>query len=497
MKAAFAQPVRQPDFFYLNELSEEVSQRNAMPASSLKPFIYQFNLNPDSFATAENKLYGKRENLNRAGRKLKYESLLEVDSPEFKICFDPLFLFEYGPDQISGKTLYRNTRGVRVTASIGREFYFETSFLENQARYPQYVMDMVDSLNVFPQQGRAKPFKTDGADFAMAWGTLHWKPVSWLMLRAGHDRFFIGNGYRSLLLSDNAFVMPFAQLTVHGKKWSYTSVWSNLQTLRFGAYVFNALSEPVFTRKGYTFQYLTWRPLKFIEAGFFLGTIWSDFPGLMALPLPGAGNMGNTSINQAGGLNLHLSVLQKYRLYGQVLLNGKERYGWQAGMRSSHIAGIRNLSFLAEYNQVMPYTYQSKSNRLNSPDGFHHYNQSLAHPLGANFREYLGILQYRYRDLFFWAKVNYYEQGRTGSQVLPLFPSGQNLTLSEPPPPQASFLEGSSHIRSIREIRAGYLLNRKTHLLASIALQQATGSNQSTWINLSIGTRLWNQYTDF
>lgn len=496
-QTALSQPVRQADFFYLNELSSEQNQTSGLPAGSLRPFIHGFNINADSIATLESKYFGKKEFKSPAYRKLKYEHLLQVDSPGFKIGFDPLFLFEYGPDLINKDTLFRNTRGVRVTASIGERFYIETSFLENQALYPEYVRMLCDTLSIFPQQGRAKPFKKNGSDFAMAWGSISWKPVSWMMLRAGHDKFFVGNGYRSLLLSDNAFVMPFAQLTFIGKNWSYTSVWSNLQSLRFGSITFNPLSEPTFQRKGYSFQYLTYKPWKFLEAGIFYSTIWTGFPGLMAAPVP-ASFVSSTGIaNNLTGLNLSASVTRNITLYGQLAYNGKGRNGFQTGVRSRHTAGIKNLNLLAEYNRVSPYTFQGKSPLLNDLQGFHHYNQSLTHTLGANFQEWIAIVNYRIQDFFFWGKINYYEQWNKGNTVLPLIPAGENIILIAPPPPDGGFGEGPARIRSIREINAGYLINRKTNLCLALGLKMSTGFMQSTWVNVSIGTRLWNQYIDF
>ncbi len=495
---ASAQPVVSPYFFYLNDLSIEQNEKSGLPAGSLRPFINGFNINNDSISTLEEKYFGQLDYKSRFLRKLKTEHLLQVDSSDFKISFDPLFLFEYGPDIVNGDTLFRNTRGVRVSASIGRSFYLETSFLENQSRYPLYVREFTDSLKVFPQQGRAKPFKVNGSDFAMAWGSLGWRPTAWMMIRAGHDKFFVGNGYRSLLLSDNAFVMPFAQLTIINKSFTYTSVWSNLQTLRYGAYIFNPLSEPVFERKGYSFQYLTWKPAKFLEAGFFYSTIWRDFPVWMAAPLPASAFGSSDKVNRLAGLNLSANILKNITVYGQAAYNGKNRGGFQTGIRSRHTAGIKNLNLLLEYNRVNPHTYQTPSIFQNDLQGFHHYNQSLTHSLGANFQEWVATANYRIKDFFFWAKINYFEQWRAGNSLLPLTaPTGNQILNAPPPPPEAEFGQGTAYFRSIREINFGYLLNRKTNLCIAAGLKMAGGSNQSSWINLSIGTRLWNQYIDF
>ena len=44
-----------------------------------------------------------------------------------------------------------------------------------------------------------------------------------------------------------------------------------------------------------------------------------------------------------------------------------------------------------EFNQVRPFTYAR-----DSASNYTHYNQALAHPLGAGFRECIGILRYQW-----------------------------------------------------------------------------------------------------
>jgi len=63
----------------------------------------------------------------------------------------------------------------------------------------------------------------------------------------------------------------------------------------------------------------------------------------------------------------------------------------QIGLKYIDIADISNLDAQVEFNTVRPYTYSHNSDVGN----YTHYNQPLAHPLGANFREILGIIRYQ------------------------------------------------------------------------------------------------------
>jgi hypothetical protein len=59
-------------------------------------------------------------------------------------------------------------------------------------------------------------------------------------------------------------------------------------------------------------------------------------------------------------------------------------------------------------NSVRPYTYAGRDTLSN----YSHYNQFLAHPLGANFREWIGILRYQpHKRISLYTRVIYWKQG--------------------------------------------------------------------------------------
>jgi len=58
---------------------------------------------------------------------------------------------------------------------------------------------------------------------------------------------------------------------------------------------------------------------------------------------------------------------------------------------------IKNLYFQTEYNHVPPYTYSEREEIMN----YGHYNQPLAHPFGANFRELVNFIKYNYKRFYF------------------------------------------------------------------------------------------------
>ena len=113
------------------------------------------------------------------------------------------------------------------------------------------------------------------------------------------------------------------------------------------------------------------------------------------------------------GLNFNIKM-NKASFYSQVLLDDlnisrqkdldegygggffQNKFGFQLGLKTD----IRDLILLMEYNQVQPYTYAHKD----PMQTYTHLNQSLAHPLGANFRELVILSEYDFNNWRFGIK---------------------------------------------------------------------------------------------
>ena len=67
------------------------------------------------------------------------------------------------------------------------------------------------------------------------------------------------------------------------------------------------------------------------------------------------------------------------------------KYSYQLGGKYVDAFGVKNLDLQGEVNRARPFTYSHYSDVSN----YTHYNQPLAHPLGANFQEFIGIAHYQ------------------------------------------------------------------------------------------------------
>jgi hypothetical protein len=135
----------------------------------------------------------------------------------------------------------------------------------------------------------------------------------------------------------------------------------------------------------------------------------------------------NSSDNVLLDMDWKWNFLSRFSFYGQFVLDEfiKDEFfnatsswvnklGYQAGLKYIDVGGINNLDAQLEINQVRPYVYSHYTPSQN----WIHYNQSLAHPLGANFREIIGIIRYQPTSrLFIDARYSFSKQGIDTSKV--------------------------------------------------------------------------------
>lgn len=96
-------------------------------------------------------------------------------------------------------------------------------------------------------------------------------------------------------------------------------------------------------------------------------------------------------------------ILDEFKLEHVLIGDGwwANKHGFQTGVKTYDPFGLKNLFLQAEYNHVRPYTYAHNI----SVQNYGHYNQPLAHPQGANFRELNLLASYRLNRWIFDYKL--------------------------------------------------------------------------------------------
>ncbi|MDB5257021.1 MAG: hypothetical protein JWM14_1716 [Chitinophagaceae bacterium] len=367
----------------------------------------------------------------------KKNSLLHVNTKDFTLQVSPVLYLNAGK-QTENYTdlLYINTRGAEVRGSIDNKIGFYFFAADNQMLMQDYATQKTSltgfSDPVVPGEGFAKYFKTNrGLDFISARGYITFGVTKHIKVQFGHDKNFIGNGYRSLFLSDNAAPYTFVKVITEVGKFKYTNLFADMNA--------GYMNGQRYNNKIFTMHHLSYNILPNLNIGVF-ESIMQGPKDSAATSTPWQLNYLNPIIfsryiesyqgsddNSMMGLDLKWNFLRHFSFYGQVLLDEfilnelKKRTGWwgnkqafQVGLKYVNAFGVKNLDFQGEMNYVRPYMYSHKSNFTS----YTHYNQALAHPLGANFIEWIGIARFQpSKRLFLTGKLFYIKTGEDSSST--------------------------------------------------------------------------------
>ena len=387
---------------FLDSVSTELSQ---LHLSS----VDQKNID---FLLTDNDEWSEYSNAQSRRPLLKYfyrdkATLYQRRADDFMIKINPVLDFELGTESASNKTLYVNTRGAEVRGWIAKKvgYYFLVS--ENQARYPLYVRERIDSFGAVPGEGYFKNFKTDGVDFFTARGYFDFTVAKYVTVQFGNDKNFIGNGIRSLALSDFSEDYLFLKLQLQVWKLNYQCLYTDM----IADFIRNG--DRLLPKKYGALHHVSLNVTKFLNVGAWESVVFHRNEGYELQYLNpvifyrSAEQLLGSPDNSMLGVDYWINFLRHFSLYGQVLIDdfnfqvskGKSgywgnKYGLQFGAKYIDAFSIANLDLQGEWNFIRPYVYTHSDTIAN----YSNYNQPLAHPLGANFSEWIGIV--RYQPLF-------------------------------------------------------------------------------------------------
>ncbi|MBQ0788635.1 MAG: gliding motility protein RemB [Oceanihabitans sp.] len=490
-----------------------------------KPFVYEDVSKYYDFKAENEALKKGKETL--VSRKLWDEHLVRYQAENYWFTIDPIFDFEVGKDTDADfSSTYNNTRGINIQGGLGEKFSFYASVFESQGRFAQYYNQYAESIKasdevaIIPGRGIAKRFKDDSYDYPVAEAYLSYAPTDFLNVQFGHGKNFIGDGYRSLFLSDVASPSTFFKINTKFWKIKYTNTWMWLKdvtpagTDEDGAY----LSKYMAT------HFLSWNATKRLNIGFFESIVWAksqnrgfDVNYLNPIIFYRAIEFetGQDAGNAIMGLSAKYKINDNINAYSQFVLDEfslsditggekswKNKFGYQLGLKYYNAFKVDNLLLQAEYNRVRPYTYSHNNTFLN----YGHNNQSMAHLWGANFSELVLIGRYSYKRWFANAKMVLGSRGLDFDNAISY---GSNIYESYNDRPGDTGItvgQGNKTKTFYTNLQAGYLINPATNLkiFADISVRDfnpeaqttTTFKNNTVWFNFGIRTDLFNWYFD-
>src|SRR5690606_15163211 len=124
------------------------------------------------------------------------------------------------------RTTWLNTRGFQVGLTIKDKFTFYANAFENQAVFPNYLSDYISRNKVVPGQGTTKILSNNKMDWMYATASLTYDFSDYFQTTLAYDKNHIGDGYRSLLLSDFSSNYTHLKFTGTIGNVHYTSIWA-------------------------------------------------------------------------------------------------------------------------------------------------------------------------------------------------------------------------------------------------------------------------------
>jgi hypothetical protein len=488
--------------------------------SSVKPYRISDLRNAISYDSIKDSYTIKKFKGRKAAELIFNRNLIMLKKTEYGFTIDPLFDFSYGQDIINNTASWVNTRGFLIEGYIGRNLSFSTTFYESQSKPPIWLNNYVKERGVMPGQGLTKGFGKDAYDYGNSSGYFSYTPSRYFNFQAGQAKHFLGDGYRSLILSDNSSSSPFFMITTTFWKIKYINLWSQFSHPDITDHT-NDDGSSVFAKKYSAMHFLSFAPSKKWNISLFEGILWQahdsafrrgfelSYLNPVIFLRPVEFNLGSFD-NEFMGVNLRYSMGKKVAVYGQYMIddmrtkdflegNGSfgNKYAWQVGMKSFDVFGITNLHLQAEYNSIRPYAYSHRA----AVQSYTNAKQPLAHPSGANTNEGVLIAGYSYKRLFVNAKYVWQETGldSTGTKFGKDIFAGYS---SYPLEYGNRTTQGLYTVMNQAELSIAYLVNPATNanIFISATMRKEHNSVRTAeyrYISFGFRTSLRNLYYDF
>lgn len=441
--------------------------------------------------------------------------LYAVSTEGFDLHVNPVLHFRLGQDSQSDGLLYENNRGMELRARIDDRIAIYTMLSENQTVFPNYVNNYRDSIGAIPFEGFWKLFGDTGSDFFRAEGYVDVGVTDHVSIQMGYGRHFIGDGQRSLILSDFGNRYPYFRIETEVWRIKYTNIFAQI----VGEAAFNGggnFGSREFPQKFMTMHHLDINVLDNLNIGLFESVVFGEPDSLgggvkfqylnPVIFYRALEQQDGSPDNVILGMDLNWKLWNRVQLYGQLVIDELQvkevfssngwwgnKQGYQLGGKYFDAFGIDRLMIQGEVNSVRPYTYAHQDGFTN----YTHYNMPLAHPLGANFREVLGKVDFqpfdkwRFQTLGVFAQYGDDIDGRNyGHDISRSYIDRDKNGNGQPDDDFGNtLLQGSKKSLAIVNVRASYMWKPNLFLDADFMLRKETGDQRSAIFGVSFR---WN-----
>lgn len=309
------------------------------------------------------------------------------------------------------KSRYKLGLGGEITAVANDKWYFQLAAVQG--------ISNLDSI--FEPKSYVTIAQSTANLYTDIRSRISYTPNHIFNFQIGLDHNFIGEGSRSLFLSDYGKPYPFALIRAKFWRLEYSVLYQFMKER----------DQNRWEGKFASSHHISFNPTKWLNIGIFESVIFQPKDTLLQRGFdveylnpfvfyrPQEYSLGSSD-NVLLGLEISGHINDRHTIYSQVILDEfylselRAKTGWwankfgaQLGVKGSFDLGKHRFFYRTEYNFVRPYTYSHISQELN------HGNQgySLAHPYGSNFMEILGEFKWSLNNFAAKIFVNYAVKG--------------------------------------------------------------------------------------
>lgn len=407
--------------------------------------------------------------------------------------------------------------GLRATFKSGKKFEVQVNTIQNAATYPLRVDEYIIDTKKVPSQAYANKDPQLGYTFNNFSGYIGYVPSKHIRLQLGHGKNFWGEGYRSLILSDFAQNYDYFKMVTSFWKINYVNLFTRFKDISEDP------SKPQNASAKYgTFHMLSINLGKRWNLAAFESVIWQSQDSLVQRGFdmnylnpviyyrPVEWSIGSPD-NVLLGAQTSFRASDEIKFYGQIMIDEfvfqeltqesgswRNKYAYQAGVKWYNAFGVKNLGSLLEGNWIRPYMYSHSDVRTN----YGHFNEPLAHPGGANLKEFVNIWWWNYQRFYGEAKLIYKLQGLdndTSNYGADIYKPYTTRSVEDD-----SFIGQGEQLRQFSlRFRASYMIEPKARLNAFIQYAYTYSkpmsgvASNNYFITFGVETALFNRYFDF
>lgn len=407
---------------YLTPLESALYQKSNLTHPNIKPYI-----EADFAKNYVDSLDKKRDILTRFSKSEKKDTA-QSSKKEFSINGYPLFQASASAEggiRVPANTPLRSSIGFGLNSKSGTKFFAYYNYLSSYGKLPFFDYELASEKHIVNGESIGHVASSGEVHNRLFTAGISYNPNKHFQFLLAKGKNHLGDGYRSLLLSDQAPSYPFFRLAVSGHSLKYAWIVANLKDYRANTRYWDL------PNKYMSVHYVSWNLTKRLNFSLYESVVWQGKDTLMnrnfepnylnplVLYRPveySLGSADNSLMGASGSLRLFKGLV----LYGQFFMDEfllseiKAQRGWWAnkqallaGLKYYDMFGLKGLFIQGEACYIRPFTYS----HFSSLTAYGHLNQPLAHPDGANLTEILGRVRYQKSALSIELLGSYLMQG--------------------------------------------------------------------------------------